>query len=75
MVCLGLSIVGFTLEEMALAYLLREIRLCGGLIDGFSMEEVDYIAFFCLYHLMFIIHITLCAFCGISFMIILTQVI
>ena len=41
MVCLGLSIVGFTLEEMALAYLVREIRLCGGLINGFSMEEVD----------------------------------
>ena len=33
-------------EEMALAYLIREIRLCGGLIDGFSMEELDYIAFF-----------------------------
>ena len=33
-------------EEMALVYLIREIRLCGGLIDGFSMEELDYIAFF-----------------------------
>ena len=31
---------------MALAYLIREIQLCGGLIDGFSMEELDYIAFF-----------------------------
>ena len=33
-------------EEMALAYLICEIRLCGGLIDGFSMEELDYIAIF-----------------------------
>ena len=30
-------------EETALAYLIREIRLCGGLIDGFPMEELDYI--------------------------------
>ena len=33
-------------EEMALVYLICEIRLCGDLIDGFSMEELDYIAFF-----------------------------
>ena len=58
--CLGLSIVGFTLrKEMALAYLIREIRLCGGLIDGFSMEELDYTAFFvcdiffCWFHYMY----------------------
>ena len=31
---------------MALAYFIREIRLCGGLIDGFSMEELDYTVFF-----------------------------
>ena len=31
---------------MALVYLRRKIRLCGGLIDGFSMKELDYIAFF-----------------------------
>ena len=30
-------------EEVAPAYLIREIRLCGGLVDGFSMEELDYI--------------------------------
>ena len=33
-------------EEMALAYLMHEIRLCGGLIDGYSLEELYYIAFF-----------------------------
>ena len=41
--CLGLSIVGFTLRKR---WHWREIRLCGGLIDGFSMEELDYIDFF-----------------------------
>ena len=61
---------------MALAYL---IHVCGGLIDGFSMEELDYIAFlslpfeiyiyiFCCW---FIIHIILCAYCGMLFMIII----
>ena len=33
-------------EEMGLAYLIREIQLCGGQIDRFSMEKLDYIAFF-----------------------------
>ena len=31
---------------MALVYLIREIRLRGGLIDGFSMEKLDYITIF-----------------------------
>ena len=32
-------------EDRALAGLIREIRLCGSLIDGFSQEELDSIAY------------------------------
>ena len=57
---------------MALAYLIHEIRLCGGLIDGFSMEELYCL--FCLYRLRNFVYI-LCAYCGMLFMIIIIIII
>ena len=44
-VCLGLSILGFTLRKRwhwCILYVKFDY-VCGGLIDGFPMEELDYI--------------------------------
>ena len=47
-------------EEMALAYLIREIQLCGGLIDGFSMHGGTGLhCLFCLYRLRYFLLVSL----------------